>query len=143
MSKGKRIIGRIRKYFEEARKDYPEIEDSVLCGDGAIYYMNGNDSTEFDWDCNNRLCEFFMFYDENKYGFIKVFVNRNDVITGYLYLDKGYARPIHLDEDWLEDGDALYLASLMNKVADKEGIWDEDIEEFDFDTKLDEDDFLD
>ena len=52
----------IERIFKVARKMYPSITDDMLCNNGAIYYMNGNDSTEFDWNMNDRLCEFFVFH---------------------------------------------------------------------------------
>lgn len=88
MNKSIELFDKIRDYFMEARKLMPEITDDMLCdeGDGEkIYYMNGNDGTSFDWFCNNRLCEFLMFYKSTEMGFIKVFVNSDDTITGYMY----------------------------------------------------------
>ena len=53
---------------------------SELLDNGAVFYMNGNDGTDFDWQVNNHLCEFFTYYDnESKRGLIgksiTIFVN--------------------------------------------------------------------
>lgn len=50
----------IERIFKVARNMYPNVTDDMLDTNGAIYYMNGNDSTPFDWNCNNRLCEFLF-----------------------------------------------------------------------------------
>ena len=52
----------IERIFRVARNMCPNITDAMLDANGAIHYMNSNDSTFFDWNCNNRLCEFFIFY---------------------------------------------------------------------------------
>ena len=140
MNRGQRIIGSIRNYFEEARKQMPEVTDDMLCDEGnneKIYYMNGNDGTFFDWVMNQRCCEFFMFYKRTEMGFVKVFVNKDDTIYGYMYKE-GYKygdEPICLKKERLLDGDSVYLAALLHKKADKENIFDKPICKIDFDYK--------
>lgn len=74
----------IERIFKVARNIYPNVTDEMLYTNGAIHYMNGNDSTPFDWNCNNRLCEFFIFH-KNEMGFIKAFVNSDNTIDMYIY----------------------------------------------------------
>lgn len=136
MSKGRRILEEIKTYINEARKQYPEITDDILCDNGAIYYMNGNDGTDFDWFCNNRCCEFYLFYKETEYGFLKVFVYENGKMDGYVYLDKGHGDAIYLPERNLTPDDALYLASLLYLEADKKKIWDSTVDKIDFDRNV-------
>ena len=121
MTKGQIIEAKIKSYFEKARAKMPDVTDEMLCGNGEIYYMNGNDGTFFDWCCNERLCEFFMFFKSTEMGFIKVFVNNDDTITGYMYKENyNYGDdPICLEKVKISNGDALYLATLMDKMADK------------------------
>ena len=69
----------IERIFKVARNMCPNVTDEMLYTNGAIHYMNGNDSTPFDWNCNNRLCEFFIFH-KNEMGFIKAFVNSDNTI---------------------------------------------------------------
>lgn len=142
MSIGRKILAEIKTYISEARKQYPEITDDILCDDGSIYYMNGNDGTDFDWFCNNRCCEFYLFYKETEYGFIKVFVNANGTMNGYAYLDKGYGDAIELPEYYLGKEEALYLASLLKLEADDKGIWDSTIDKINFDREIDSDEYL-
>lgn len=148
MINGKEAIQIVRDYFEKARKMMPEVTDDMLCdnGDGEkIYYMNGNDSTRFDWDCNDRLCEFFMFYKSTEMGFIKVFVNKDDTINGYMYKEeyKYGDEPIRLKRERIGEGNALYLTILMDKIADQKQLWDKPIGELDFETELKWYDFAD
>lgn len=140
MNKGQRIIRTIRNYFEEARKQMPGVTDDMLYDEGSdekIFYMNGNDGTDFDWGMNERCCEFFMFYKSTEMGFIKVYVNKDDTIDGYMYKeDYLYGdTPISLKETKLQEGDALYLAALLYKQADKKNLYDKPICEIDFDYK--------
>jgi hypothetical protein len=135
MSKGNELIQIVRDYFAEARKLMPEVTDDMLCdeGDGEkIYYMNGNDGTDFDWQVNNRLCEFFMFYKENEYGFIKVFVQKDGTIVGYLYGDKGHADPVKLPVKNISKDDAKCFMNLMYQNADRQDKWDKPISQIDF-----------
>lgn len=98
--------------------------------------MNGNDGTTFDWKCNGRCCEFFLFYKETEYGFIKVLVNKDDTMDGYVYLNKGYEEGIHLEKADLNNGEALYLASLLQLEADDNNIWNATIDKINFNRKL-------
>ena len=61
--------------INEIRNEYPIIGNEL---DGKIYYMNGNDGTDFDWNCNGRTCEFMVFH-ENEMGYIKLDINKEDV----------------------------------------------------------------
>lgn len=133
MSKGRIIINKVIAYINKAREMFPEVTDDMLIDDGAIYYMNGNDGTDFDWKENNRCCEFYIFYKETEMGFIKVFVNKNDTISGCAYADKGHGEPVDLERVSLNNGEASYLASVLNKEADGKGIWDENIDKINFD----------
>ena len=54
-------IEKVKEYVNSARAEFPEITNELLDNDGKIYYMNGNDGTDFDWDWNDRLCEFVVF----------------------------------------------------------------------------------
>ena len=76
----------IEQIFKVARNMYPNVTDEMLDANGAIHYMNGNDSTPFDWNCNNRLCEFFIFH-KNGVGFIKANVNSNNKGENWYWTD--------------------------------------------------------
>lgn len=121
----------IERIFKAARNMCPNITDDMLDASGAIYYMNGNDSTSFDWNCNNRLCEFFMFH-KNEIGFIKALVNRDNTVNVYIYED-GNLKPTCTFTEKMESLKASDFANLMNYIADDKKEWDKSIEELDWD----------
>lgn len=121
----------IERIFNVARKMCPNITDEMLDANGAIYYANGNDSTRFDWNCNNRLCEFYVFH-KNEMGFIKALVNRDNSIDMYIYEDGGM-RPTYKFTEEMENLKASSFANLMNYIADDEYKWDKPIDELDWD----------
>lgn len=45
---GRAIINKVIEYIEKVREMFPEVTDDMLYGNGAIYYMNGNDGADFD-----------------------------------------------------------------------------------------------
>ena len=121
----------IERIFKVARKMCPNITDDMLDSNGAIYYMNGNDSTKFDWNCNNRLCEFYVFH-KNEYGFIKALVGRDNVIDMYIYEDAGM-KPTYRFKEEMENLKASSFAKVMNYIADEENLWDKPIDTLDWD----------
>lgn len=111
-------------YVNEIRRDYPLITNDKLLDNGAIYYMNANDGTDFDWECNERLCEFMVFFKDTEMGFIKVFVNRDNTIDGYVYADGGM-RGEKFEKHSINNAKELYEEMLL--YADYRNKWDEDI----------------
>ena len=109
----------------------PNVTDDTLNNSGAIYYMNGNDSTPFDWGWDNRLCEFCVFY-KNETGFVKVLVKSDNSVDVYIYEDGGMSLT-HKFTEHLENLKALDFASLMNKIADMHELWDRPINELNWD----------
>ena len=143
---GKLYKKEIENIFKLVREDYPDITNDTLYCNGKVFYMNGNDSTPFDWNCNNRLCEFFVFH-EDEMGFIKVCVNRDNLINVYVYEDGGL-KPTSQFETQIKniELEAQDFANLMNHIADKQNLYDKPIDELDWDIdtwkceNIDEDD---
>lgn len=75
-------IREIREFIEGII-DYEGIDRSKLLDGGAIYYMNGNDGTSFDYGCNNMTCEFYVFW-KSEAGAIKL-NQRGDSLIAYIY----------------------------------------------------------
>ena len=130
MTRGQKIIEKIKSVFAEIREKYPLITDEDLHSNGAIFYMNGNDGTDFDWNANDHTSEFYM-YHENEIGFIKLYVNKGDTYTAYVY-PNGEMSAIETIRGDLDEGDSLYIAALLYRKADREYIYDAPIEEIDF-----------
>lgn len=138
MNKGQMIIDDIVNYFKAIRNEYKDITNDMLLNDGAIYYMNGDDGTDFDWEMNGRCCEFFMFYKDTENGFIKVIVTSEDVVYGYHYDNCNKSHGERFEEYKLEDGDSEYLYRLLLQEADDKNIYDEPIFNIDFDAIVEE-----
>ena len=122
----KKLLAEVIEYMnQEASRLAPEVKAEELCDNGAIYYMNGNDGTAFDWSCNDRLCEFYKFYKSTEYGFIKVFVNKNGYLDGYLYKDSGKANGIELGRVYWGENKAKQLRYFIGSKTDNIGRYDE------------------
>lgn len=130
MTRGQRIIEKVKTVFADIREKYPFIADEDLHSKGAIFYMNGNDGTDFDWNANDRCCEFYV-YHSNEIGFIKLLVNKGDTYTAYIY-PNGEMSATETVRGNFDEGDSLYLAALLYRKADREYIYDAIIDEIDF-----------
>ena len=130
MTRGEQIIEKIKNVFADIREKYPLIADEDLHSNGAIYYMNGNDGTDFDWNVNDRCCEFYM-YHSNEIGCIKLLINKGDTYTAYVY-PNGEMSATETVRGNLDEGDSLYLAALLYRKADREYIYDAIVDEIDF-----------
>ena len=126
----------IERIFKVARNMYPNVTDEMLDTNGAIYYMNGNDSTPFDWNMNDKLCEFFIFH-KNEMGFIKANVNSGNTINVYIYEDGGM-KPTYTFKEKMENLKASSFANLMNYIADEENLYDRPIDELNWDVDTSE-----
>lgn len=126
----------IERIFGVARKMYSNITDNMLDAGGKIYYMNGNDTTKFDWKVNGRLCEFYIFH-KNEDGFIKALVNKDDSIDMYIYEDGGMFPTYKFTEE-MENVNVSSFAKVMNYIADTEDLWDQPIDNFDWDVDTSE-----
>ena len=118
------MLNQIVDVMNEIRKEYPIIGNEL---DGKIYYMNGNDGTDFDWDCNGRTCE-FMVFNENEVGYIRLMVNSNNTMTIYVYPDGGWQPTHELKREY--KGSARKLKNYLYRTFDKNDLWDESIEEY-------------
>ena len=117
------MLKQIVDVVNEIRKEYPIIGNKL---DGKIYYMNGNDGTDFDWDCNDRTCE-FMVFNENEMGYICLMVNRDNTITIYVYPDGGWCPTYELERKY--KGNARAFKDYLYRTFDMNGLWDSTIEE--------------
>ena len=132
----------IERIFKVARNMYPNVTDNMLDANGTIYYMNGNDSTPFDWSCNNRLCEFFIFH-KSEMGFIKANVNSDDTIDIYIYETDNAMKPTYTFTEEMESLRARDFVKIMNYIADDNCLWNKPIDELDWDVDVMECDEID
>lgn len=129
------VIDEIIEYIEKARNLHPEIADGLLLKDSedafglpyTVYYMNGNGGTDFDFNVNGRTCEFMVFYKDTKRGFLRVWANDDDTISGYCYAN-GEFMPLEvggtLETVKIPEGSAEKFAYKLQKAADDKGLFD-------------------
>lgn len=122
----------VKKMMDDISVYCPQ-KDEALCDNGGIFYMNGNDSTRFDWKCNDCLCEFMKFYKSTEYGYIKVRCNRNGSMDAYVYAEGGqYSfKPLAKKTVYnvLTENGMRNFYYMMLRVADDKNLWDKNIRE--------------
>lgn len=118
------MLNQIVNIINEVREEYPIIGNEL---DGKIYYMNGNDGTDFDWNCNERVCEFMVFH-ENEMGYIKLMVFNDNLIRIYVYADGGMYPTKELERHYYKS--PLELANFLYRTFDMNDLYDESIEDY-------------
>lgn len=116
-------------------KYLPDIALTDLEGDGAVFYMNGKNGTEFDWYVNDKLSNFMMFYDDkDNMGAVKATLYNDGGLLIYAYGDRGktVVQEINTYID-VPDEDILSLAVVLRNEADDNRVWDENIEKLNTD----------
>lgn len=85
------ILNEIRRLIRESRTMYlPHVKAEALEENGAVYYMNGKNGTEFDWYVNGKVSDFFVFYkDENNLGAVKLTLYSDGGVLVYIYDEHG------------------------------------------------------
>lgn len=134
-----RILNRIKETISSNMEVYlPHVKTSDLEKDGAIYYMNGRDGTEFDWYVNSKLSPFMVFYDdEDNLGAIKLLLYRDGSIAVYIYDEKGkkLIKEVHTHLE-VNETDIFELAVILRNEADDNNIWGADIENINTDLEV-------
>lgn len=61
------ILIAIKEIIDSNLKLYlPHVASDHLENNGAVYYMNGKDGTEFDWYINEKFPPFIVFYNDKE-----------------------------------------------------------------------------
>ncbi|MCM1044668.1 MAG: DUF2185 domain-containing protein [Candidatus Gastranaerophilales bacterium] len=128
-----RILNEVKEIIDNNLKAYlPNVKKSDLENNGAIYYMNGKDGTEFDWYVNDKLPPFMTFYnDEENLGAAKLLLYKSGEIAVYLYGENGkqLVKEVSASLDVTET-ELFELAVILKNEADDHKLWDADIEKF-------------
>lgn len=131
-----RVLKEIQKLISSNLALYlPHVKAGDLENDGAIYYMNGKDGTEFDWYVNDKLPPFMVFYnDEANLGAIKLLLYHDGGAVIYIYDEKGQKliKEVTARLD-VKEAELLELAVLLRNEADDNNIWGADIEKINTD----------
>lgn len=85
-----RILNEIKKIIKQNIIEYlPEVKLEDLEENGAVYYMNEKNGTEFDWYVNEHLPSFMLFYnDKQNLGAAKLLIYTNGEVVLYIYGEK-------------------------------------------------------
>lgn len=119
------VIDTMDKYCKKFNKDKSE-----LYNNGAIYYMNGNDGTDFDFFVNDHLCEFFIFYPD-EIGFLKLSISRDNTAQIYKF-DPGEWHA-SFETEIKTDIDVEEFAVQLYSIADAKQFYDESIDVLNWD----------
>lgn len=137
-----RILNEIRKIIDKNMALYlPHVKSSDLENDGAIFYMNAQNGTEFDWFINDRFPFFMVFYnDKDNLGAVKLALYNTGEVQVYLYGEKG-KNFVKMEKEYLDiDKTAmLKLAAVLTSQADNKKIWNGNIDNIHVDTEITDD----
>lgn len=124
----KEILKKVINYINRGMD--PEITPDMLDENGAIYYRNGNDGTKWDWEENDRTCEFMNYYKSTGYGCVKAFVQSDGYIVGYFYPEEGRGEEIvHLEPEFIGEKEAEDFKNFLNLKFDLFQRWNKDVKE--------------
>lgn len=127
-----RIFENIRAIIDENRALYlPYVQETDLEKDGAIFYMNAQNGTEFDWFVNERLPFFMVFYNDGEnLGAVKLALYNTGEVQVFLYAEKGkkLVKKVKAQLD-VSKTELLKLAAVLTAQADDKKLWDGDIED--------------
>ncbi len=122
------LLQKICDFLEEARVKH-NISKADLEKNGSVIYANGNDGTDFDWEVNDRLCEFGYGVKDGSVWAFKLLLGKDGIGEIYCY-PHGEQHPTDtLTEQLMTSDEAAELKDLMQKNADDNKMWDCTLEE--------------
>ncbi len=134
-----KILKEIKKLITESQQKYlPDIKNSDLEENGTIYYMNGQNGTEFDWYVNDRISDFMTFYnDKQNLGAIKLAIYKDGSVYIYIYGDKG-KKLIKTAKANIQatEKELLNLALILKAEADNKSLFDVSIDKLNTNLKI-------
>ena len=134
-----RILNEIKQIIKQNISEYlSEVLFSDLEENGAVYYMNGKNGTEFDWYVNEHLPSFMVFYnDEQNLGAVKLLIHNDGRIALYIYGDRGnkIIKEVQASIEVAEN-ELFNLAVILKNEADDKSIWDGSIDKINTDIEI-------
>lgn len=125
------ILNEIKLIMEQNKEQYlPQVKSSDLEENGAVYFMNSKDGTEFEWYVNDKLPPFMMFYDdEAKMGAVKLLLYRDGTVQVIVFdnAGKNMCKEVRTHIECGEE-QLLDLAVLLKHQAEDSGKWNVNIE---------------
>ena len=134
-----KVILMIKEMINNSITKYlPDVKSNDLEDNGTIYYMNGNNGTEFDWYANEKLSNFMVFYnDKDNLGAVKLIVYKSCNIYLYIYGERGnkLVKEVKNSLDVTYD-ELLDLAIILKNETDEKCIWDSDVKKINTDIEI-------
>ncbi len=128
------ILNEVKNIMEKNKELYlPHVKSGDLEDDGAVFFMNSRDGTEFEWYVNDKLPPFMMFYgDKGNMGAVKLLLYRDGRVDVFIFDDNGknMCRKVQTHIECKEE-QLLELAVILRNEADDCRKWDADIESID------------
>ena len=110
------ILNEIKSIMEQNKEQHlPQVKSCDLEENGAVYFMNSKDGTEFEWYVNDKLPPFMMFYDDDaKMGAVKLLLYRDGAVQVFVYdnVGKNMCKEVHTRIECGEE-ELLDLAVLL------------------------------
>ena len=114
-------VKKVTDFLMEVRSKYP---DAKVDNDGEITYANANDGTDFDWTCNNRLCEFGWGTEDGDVWAFKCLVHSDGEAAVYCY-PHGEMQPVEtIRKVILSEQETSSLRRIMLESCDKKELYD-------------------
>ena len=133
------ILIAIKEIIDSNLKLYlPHVASDHLENNGAVYYMNGKDGTEFDWYINEKFPPFMVFYnDKANLGAVKLLLYKDGGIVIYLFDDCGkkLVKEVHTELKATKT-ELFTLVVLLKDQADDKKLWNADITNINTDIQL-------
>jgi len=133
------ILNEVKNIMEKNKELYlPHVKSGDLEGDGAVFFMNSKDGTEFEWYVNDKLPPFMMFYDDkDKMGAVKLLLYRDGTVDVIIFDDNGknMSKKVQTHIECREE-QLLELAVILRNEAEDRSKWDANIESIDTDMNV-------
>nr|DAM61923.1 MAG TPA: hypothetical protein [Ackermannviridae sp.] len=119
------IFREIKSIMQEKISKFNLDKDTILDG---MYYLNGNDSTEFDILVNGNICELAYIY-KSEYIAVKSYLCTNGVLWVYTFNDKKECIDNHKVKNFITYDEFVEFSSNIYEYTDFIDKYDEVIDE--------------
>ena len=119
------IFREIKSIMQKKISKFNLDKDTILDG---MYYLNGNDSTEFDILVNGNICELAYIY-KSEYIAVKSYLCTNGVLWVYTFNDKKECIDNHKIKNFINYDEFVEFSSNIYEYTDFIDKYDEVINE--------------
>ena len=140
MLKNAKIWEKIEELITEKIEEHNIDEKKLKNG---IFYLNGNDGTEFDFFANDRLCEIVKEYDDDYFA-VKLFLGKKGDLSIYTFPDLEDRNKVFEDKirSFISEEEFEEFCANIYEYTDAKDIYDDKINPNIFNKKYDKPEFL-